>query len=212
MSDGESGFTVRDPERAREEFRNLPRGQATGNPFALGGGYRVDDLARRLAEAVPGTKTRQYFARQIRGWAQRGLLESPELRGHGPTAARVFDADALYRARLLSFLTSIGMKPEQMQPIVDALTSYPDGDAPLLRVRRGENVYLVVMLDDLGQYRVVDAPSEPTVIGEAFAPAALVIGLRELFGKLVDAERREAEVAKTMARAAHDDGSDLPDD
>ena len=158
----------------------------------------VDDVARRLHKAFKGA-TKGYYARQIRGWAQRGLVDHILLAGTGRTAGRMFDADAPYRAALLSYLTALGMKPDQMRPFVGMLDNNAFQPKPLDRVRANDATFMVVELDDAGEYFCGGIQAAPAPFGFARAPAALVVDLRELFSPLVSLEREERRFADSSA-------------
>jgi hypothetical protein len=62
-----------------------------------------------------------YFARQLRGLAQKGLLAPVGRKGSGRTAAALLDEEQVCRARLLSALARLGLQPGQLQDVVRVL-------------------------------------------------------------------------------------------
>ena len=185
-----SGIDLREARRAVRRAA-----EKTGQPLDVA--FTVHTLARAIRSAGV-RKSRAYLERQIRGWAQRGLLESSETKGHGPTASRIFDADAAYRARLLSFLTGLGMSPEKMRPVADALEDDTEGESPLKRVRRHERVYMCVYITEGGEYEshclgtdsraFEHRPIKRNAVGGNRPPAALVMDLYFMFHRLIEDE------------------------
>lgn len=148
--------------------------------------YQVADIARILADANAEGQAWEYFARQIRNWAQHDFLPAVGVHGRGRTAARCFHEDAIYCAQLLTFLTSMGMRPRQMAPVVDTLTNWLDGDPPVERIKRGEDAFLVITIAPNGHVNVSDIKPEAGVDGAALQPGALVLDLGHLFEAVRD--------------------------
>jgi hypothetical protein len=72
---------------------------------------KAADLLQRLEPDTPA----DYFARQLRGFVQRGLLEPAEHRGSGRTAAALLGPRELCIARVLSVLSRLGMPLEMLR-------------------------------------------------------------------------------------------------
>jgi hypothetical protein len=73
----------------------------------------IGDMANRLAVA-DGVNSAGYFARQVRSFVQRGILEPDTYQGEGRTAAAVFGHEGLCEARIMTVLARMGFSPEQM--------------------------------------------------------------------------------------------------
>lgn len=73
----------------------------------------IGDVADRLA-AADGVNSASYFARQLRSFVQRGVLEPTTYQGEGRTAAAVFGEEGLCEARIMTVLARMGFSPEQM--------------------------------------------------------------------------------------------------
>lgn len=93
----------------------------------------MGEAADRLAE-VDGYLPPDYFARQLRGFAQRGLLGHLEYRGHGRTAAALLGERELCLGRLLSALSRAGVHPDQLHGATRLLNNvhsrHPVGEKP----------------------------------------------------------------------------------
>jgi hypothetical protein len=74
----------------------------------------IGEGAELLAKIEPDLPP-AYFARALRNFAQRKLLEPKGYRGKGRTAAALLDEEQLCRARLLSVLSRTGLQPEQLR-------------------------------------------------------------------------------------------------
>jgi len=172
----------------------------------------VNDIAKMLAYVAP-SKSRSYYARQIRGWAQRGLLMPHSKHGVGATASRIFSQDDIYRARLLSHLTMLGFSPQIMIYCVYALESiaermtheevkqnfknHMEGKGRIKKnafdkVRDHEKVFLIILIDANGDYIRAYPCDEVNVLGYVDVATTQIINLSYLFGPIVSLEQRES--------------------
>lgn len=148
----------------------------------------VSDLAGRLADALGGEQ--QFYARQIRRWAQLGFIEATDTKGSGRRAARLFDSEALFPARLLSWCTALGLANPDMEMAVQALyAADAAGLSPLERYFRGERIYLVMEIDHEGQVADVTAKTSEGMASDGDnIPAKIAVNLNALFAPLVSPE------------------------
>jgi hypothetical protein len=176
------------------EWRLLSGDENRGHDDGKNRQFTVNHLAIRL-ESV-GSKPKSYYARQIRNWAYRGLLHSESLIGSGRTAGRLFDETAIYRARLLSCLTGLGMKPDQMMPF-SQLLEFADSieDKRVVdHVRSGERIYIMCSFNEDGDHLFSDIRKGPCSFGsnddnvDTGAPSAVIIDLKKLFDPIIRLE------------------------
>jgi hypothetical protein len=80
----------------------------------------IGEGAELLAKIEPDLSP-AYFARALRNFAQRKLLEPKGYRGKGRTAAALLDEEQLCRARFLSVLSRTGLQPEQLRKTIHYL-------------------------------------------------------------------------------------------
>jgi len=172
----------------------------------------VNDIAKTLAYVAP-SKSRSYYARQIRGWAQRGLLMPHSKHGVGATASRIFSQDDVFRARLLSHLTMLGFTPQIMIRCVYALEGVAERMSheevnqnfkshmerkgrirknAFDKVRDHEKVFLIVLIDANGYYIRAYPCDEVDVLGDFEVATTQLINLSYLFGPIVSLEQRES--------------------
>jgi len=79
----------------------------------------VGQAAERLSQIEPYADTPPaYFAAQLRDLIQRGLVQPVGYKGAGRTAAALLDEERLCIARLLSVLTRLGLRSEQLTQAV----------------------------------------------------------------------------------------------
>jgi hypothetical protein len=88
-----------------------------------------------LLEKVEIDLPANYFARQLRGFVQRGLLGNLDYRGHGRTAAALLGEHEICLARLLSVMSRIGLQPEQLHAAARCRNNVPP---PVLGLPRPE--------------------------------------------------------------------------
>ncbi len=120
----------------------------------------MGEAAELLAKLEPDLSS-AYFARALRNYAQRGLLEPKGYRGKGRTAAALLDEEQLCRARFLSVLSRTGLQPEQLRKTIYYLNkTWHSGNDLLLssrdfsqgfreyirQVRAGEHWFFVLKL------------------------------------------------------------------
>jgi hypothetical protein len=75
----------------------------------------VGQAAERLSQVEPYADTPpSYFAAQLRDFIQRGLVQPIGYKGTGSRRAALLDAERLCVARLLSILTRLGLRSEQL--------------------------------------------------------------------------------------------------
>lgn len=87
----------------------------------------IGDVADRLA-AADGVNSASYFARQIRSFVQRGILQPLTYQGEGRTAAAVFGEEGLCEARIMTVLARMGFSPEQMLGAHQCMQNMSDPD------------------------------------------------------------------------------------
>lgn len=145
----------------------------------------VGDLATHLANALGGDP--DFYARQIRRWAQLGFIQASDVRGSGRRAARLFEREAIFPARLLSWCTALGLTNSDMELAINTLDK-PDhsGSSPLERYLRGEKLYLVMAINHEGEVTCVTAETGDNITSTSEdAPATITISLAALFAPLV---------------------------
>lgn len=90
--------------------------------------------AAALLERVELDLPAEYFSRQLRVYAARGLLGHLEYRGHGRTAAALLGEREVCVARLLSVMSRLGLRQEQIHGATRCLdnvvSDHPAGGKP----------------------------------------------------------------------------------
>src|SRR5215204_2968801 len=97
----------------------------------MGDQFTVGMMAARLERANP-TFPAGYYARQIRGWAQRRIFGSDvKMKGEGPTAAQLFRRHHLAMAKLFSVLTRLNFEANALRTVTTCfLNITADTDEP----------------------------------------------------------------------------------
>jgi hypothetical protein len=97
----------------------------------MGDEFTVGMMAARLERANP-TFPANYYARQIRGWAQHRLFGSDvKLKGEGPTAAQLFRRHHLAMAKVFSVLTRLNFEANALRTVTACfLNITADADEP----------------------------------------------------------------------------------
>jgi hypothetical protein len=79
----------------------------------------VGQAAERLSQVEPYADTPPaYFAAQLRDFIQRGLVQPVGYKGTGSRRAAMLDPERLCIARLLSVLTRLGLRSEQLAQLM----------------------------------------------------------------------------------------------
>lgn len=136
--------------------------KADGHKFEPPVRYRVSDIAKRLAATDGAGRSEAYFARQVRGWAQHGLFEPLGLKGSGRTASRVFDKSAIYRAKALSVLTGLGLRPSELHNVLSGFWF----DKAVERVQAGEDLNFQIAVGDDGSCFEASAEDKAAPLGD----------------------------------------------
>ena len=78
----------------------------------------ISEISEQLAR-IDGLdeETMAYLHRQIRNWANHGLIVPVGARGYGRTAAALFDGTALGKCRILSVLTDLGFDVSRLRQV-----------------------------------------------------------------------------------------------
>ena len=71
-------------------------------------GLTVKSAADRLALIFPDYES-GYFARQLRNWSEKGIIKPIGRQSNARNAANIYDVQVIYKAAILSQMTSIGI-------------------------------------------------------------------------------------------------------
>ena len=78
----------------------------------------ISEISEQLAR-IDGLdeEAKAYLHRQIRNWANQGLIVPVGARGYGRTAAALFDETALGKCRIFSVLTDLGFDVSRLRQV-----------------------------------------------------------------------------------------------
>ncbi len=78
----------------------------------------ISEISEQLAR-IDGLdeEAKAYLHRQIRNWANHGLIVPVGARGYGRTAAALFDGTALGKCRIFSVLTDLGFDVSRLRQV-----------------------------------------------------------------------------------------------
>lgn len=115
--------------------------------------YQISEVAEILAASERRGRPASYFARQLRAMAQYGILTAEEMSGSGRTAARLFPAESIYKAKIASTLIDLGCSATLQKLAIDKLTDPVTIhlwkellDRP--KIGRGDPLFLCILLGD----------------------------------------------------------------
>ena len=83
-------------------------------------GLTTNRVADRLAFIFPDHES-SYFARKLRDWFQKGIIEPIGVGGSGPTAANIYGVEIIYKAAILTQLARCGIGARTLAEVSSAM-------------------------------------------------------------------------------------------